>query len=684
MTDRLVALCTDIEHLLSECAPNALFAIESGIRDSWKVVWKDYVSSLVEEDKIGASDNKNTDTPSVHWEELPRAIYTYAPWPLELFRRVRRLFNAFRLESFVEARVFTDYRARLEPLWTETTNEAELAIEVARRSEVALLTLDTALERLGSGDDIKSARDQFLNMRAAIQTAKDQAETVVDVLADRRFRTHFLEMLRVLHREVQSAWGTWPRRVKLPAVWALVAFLPAVLLNACIGYVFGSEMGFPLACALPVCVFGLVYFYGRQRVIKLIRERVIFLSAFDPEPDQKTGFEFLVTLRLWMRRVRVRWEALKSWIGRLFRPIPTPPQLPTLKAASKNGVKQSKPPGFTSELVREHTIWRGGKVENFETLKAGTYTAVVASDSSKLPASAVKYQTADITVNYKAWFIPLGVLSIILVAPPLAYYLWGGTPVFSIDGIVSSRICSLAHGSVLWAGPGEVIVNRLDGRLTAIDRSRVARMSRGEATSPRCEEETRPVERAGLDLVPTQIHISSTLQGKDQATFAVPFQSPKASIDCNFSSDSPGVGVGDDSTRAWLGSVGRALVACGERTGRRPLVDIRGFASSTPFICPGEDSEKLNLKLAEMRRANVLRIMFHERGFSGSPLAPPTIDLVMAGKTRWGSPQHMHDFDPINDRPSGAQTAVAGALTQRVEVLINEVGACSKEFRLTR
>lgn len=129
-------------------------------------------------------------------------------------------------------------------------------------------------------------------------------------------------------------------------------------------------------------------------------------------------------------------------------------------------------------------------------------------------------------------------------------------------------------------------------------------------------------------------------------------------------------------------------LACGLRacstTTEQVEVDVRGFASSLAVECAGQVSDSLNLKIAEQRRLNVLRIL-EEAPPANCNLDADSFDLKISHGDRpgrWENLEEMKFYRDLMDLRSGNPSAVDPAreiLTRRVDVVIESAGACRVE-----
>jgi hypothetical protein len=695
------------------------------VHREWHGAWVDHLALIVEE----YQDTPGTlvDTPGVEFWELATAKYSYEACPQAALRKMRRLFRRFRIESFVENRSYADYRNVVEQELREVDEESRstrLQIADATHTLESLLThLKPYLDRA----TVENASEQVRGMLKALETARVQILAIDNVLQDKRFQAHLFELLRKLHEEVQERWGTWPRRLNTPLVWMLAFFLIAAGLYALTGAATGSQILLPAAALLPLCAFAIVYYSGRNSVLKLIEECVRHLAVYDPEPPRRKSLLSRVWLALrqkasqfgrrcdaWAKKLLSRsavavpnnWsQALLASFKENFRKALGSASLRTAKAFIKPEVEVMTlaPKPAISIGLRKPTIWHGDGDLALQEMYQKTYTAVVDRHRWSLAGipGASSYQSPDAKVRYRGWVLAgVGVLAAVLVIPLRAFITHGKLPTFAVDSATAGGVCRIARGYVLWPGPIEVVLLE-DSKLTMIPRDRVARISMWSTTppGPPCEEtiappvmdakkkgssDSRSTAAAELDSPGAfaNLYLISNVKGPDRGVLVVPFPTPPLSIHCGFTMGQSGVAV-ETSMIPVLKRVGSALQECG-RSGRSPIIDVRGFASSIKFTCPGDKDS--NLDLAHARRSNVLSAMFEKRRREKgdqSPWRPSQVTIQPSAAERWTSLQHMNDFSLVGDLPEivhgGTEETVRGAnVSQRVEVWFHDLGTCTQ------
>jgi hypothetical protein len=123
------------------------------------------------------------------------------------------------------------------------------------------------------------------------------------------------------------------------------------------------------------------------------------------------------------------------------------------------------------------------------------------------------------------------------------------------------------------------------------------------------------------------------------------------------------------------------LRACSVST-KRVEVDVRGFASSRPVQCGGQESGELNLTIAEKRRKNVLKLLQRPPSQESCELEASSAEFTVLHNekpNRWTNLEEMESERDLVDRKWGDPAEVDRAreiLTRRVDVVIESPGAC--------
>jgi hypothetical protein len=134
------------------------------------------------------------------------------------------------------------------------------------------------------------------------------------------------------------------------------------------------------------------------------------------------------------------------------------------------------------------------------------------------------------------------------------------------------------------------------------------------------------------------------------------------------------------STEYLFENLARGIEACGLR---RPVVlDIRGFASTKPFVCPGmtqSELDMLNLDLAETRRKSIITEL---RSRIDSTKYQRNLVIVFEGDPRWGTGKSaleaMRKGNAFEDRDGTLTQESRERLSRYTEIEILSSGDCAR------
>jgi hypothetical protein len=181
------------------------------------------------------------------------------------------------------------------------------------------------------------------------------------------------------------------------------------------------------------------------------------------------------------------------------------------------------------------------------------------------------------------------------------------------------------------------------------------------------------VPSAQINLFPF-VHTSPEMTGGSEVLVLPIFPDPVKS--CAEHSIASGLG----SNRIKLvEEIGSALRGCSGNGARPVRIDVRGFASETPFMCPGltvEQRDRLNLRVAEVRRHDVLSAL----GFrtADGMWTDPKGELLLTypRKDRWGG-----NPDAMSQRQyttGGSGTRDTDRFARQVEIVLDDMGECRR------
>ena len=668
----------------SENRSDQVTLIDYELQRAWKDFWDIHLSTLIREIATNRHAGEGTqnstqeaDSPGVDFWELCEDRYEYEPYPYGLIRAMRRVFSRFNLEAFVEDRTFPDYRNHLNQELDAVLVEAKDFYSRALKAITLLGALRNKVNLLvnNAGLAAKVAK-QIDEMVDAIEKTKAQI-AVVETLRDSGFTARIFEKLRVLHTNIQSQWGTWARRVKIPCLQFLKYFALALAMYVALGIGMPTEFWLLICGALPLLAFGESYYSSRGEQNEGIRETTAMLAIFHPEPAIET-----------------------------LHTVEGKSDLDDFKA-------QTGEPGIAA---RRYTLWfakvpkSGSKIleqyrKHMDDLQNRSYERLMGK-RAKPEREEIAFQPTDIEVTSDSWHKWLrGVVwgCLLLVAA-----LWCYAPLtFAVESKVSDGTCVVAEGSILWAGPWEVIVHNSNGGFTIIPRDQVARIAAVhnttqtpvDAQKERASRSVSPdsgIERTGTGIscatksrssavapaiVTTVINVSGS-QAAHKGVLVIPFpQDENNKIPCKGNLTKHLGAKVPLALTGVLANVSNAMKACSAADGSPPRIDVRGFASSLDFdqSC-GIASPERNAELAEARRSSVLLALnskeagrFEEKNEAWTS---PFATLEPNGKKRWNSWQHMRDALVVRDKVGGNSVADREALSRHAEIWFLDLAGC--------
>ena len=661
---------------------------------AWKDLWENCVSTLIRElsitnppDNATAAGLQTSDSPGVDLWKLGKSPYQYEPYPYVLVRAMRRIFSRFNLEAFLEDRTFPDYRNHLNQEWDALLVESKDFFVRAEAAIIALGKLRLSISERSSLNKIAtSVIEQLDDMVDAIERTKAQI-AVVESLRDKGFTARIFEMLRELHGEIQSQWGTWARRIKTPSLWFLITFLLAVIAYAVLAASVPTQLWLILCVPLPLLSFGWQYYLGRSKQDASIRKKIARLAIFHPEPAAKLTSRKLV--------------------NSIYQPI-----------SGEEGI-----------AARRYTLWypnalKSGResLEQFRLRMVDLCNRSYARTMGITPKpydEEAAFQPIDIKVSSKTWGWSLLLLSIVVVAT-LGFRICMSSaqwpPSFAVESKVSDGTCVIATGQILWPGPWEVVTYNKGIGVTVVPRDQVVRVAPmvenaieamcaafnsgagsgvaagSDTASQRTGSGVSCANKAGAAVIApasqTMIHLSGS-HGAFKGYLTIPFpQNENEKIPCTGDlTKHPGAKV-SSAMQEVLAKVSKAISSCRAPDGRLPKIDVRGFASSLDFdqSC-GIDSTMRNLQLAEARRASVLSAMSSDAGkFDHSEAEgiwkAPFAVLSPNKSKRWGNWQHMRDAQVIRDQVDEESDPAREVMTRHVEIWLLDGAGCDPYRRL--
>lgn len=240
----------------------------------------------------------------------------------------------------------------------------------------------------------------------------------------------------------------------------------------------------------------------------------------------------------------------------------------------------------------------------------------------------------------------------------------------------SGRPCSIATGTVQWAGPGVLLIaehsEESGDELTVIAPESISGLTtktKIEICAPRSnatQETQDPTQAKGKPVLPER---RSEVRFPNQ--IIIPFPGGVTGCSGHFVGDGATL---NESARTTLGMVLEALKKCNSirsSYSTRPSIDVMGFASDKDFSCgPAMSSSQLNWSLAEHRREEVLRELGAVFDEQSQQWKSNYFTVNHTGRHRWENFSMMRGqilYDREND-PIGRYAAI----------VITDAGACRR------
>jgi len=602
------------------------------VEGAWAIAWRKLVAPYIRETRerrasratVSGGAAPKPDTPGVQLHELADDVYAYVSRPNGALRQAAMLFNRFGLEAFVEDRSAFEYSSNLQQEMVAFVAENRQSSENIAK---AIRLLDS-MESIFESKRLTAQVSQIASIRKALRASKAMTDEAASIFDDQGFKTRLLDRCRARHARIQSAWGTWPRRIKKPILALLVGLGATLLLQSWIGLWTGVN-ALVVLVAWSACVAVTRYYGSRNEIIASKDKDISVIASFDPR------------LALYAK-LETTWETI--WLSENPAEIV---KLATLAYTNVTGRSQSSP------------NYRGSD-------------ATVANKALVIAAYT-------------------GLILALLIPPVTSFGTLPSVPVFAVDRALSDRICTLTRGYLLWPGPLWAVVapdgeNTGSPGLTLVPLSQTSRLVRttpsqsiGAGASCGSAPQTSSASAGSVTFI-------SNMRGADRGVLVVPFLHT-AQVPCGF--DDPearskaiqGVEV-EPGYKEVLLRLGRRLRECASRDPNvKPVLDIRGFSSEADFAgsCSSSTKSK-NLTLAETRRQRVWELL-DGLDHSGNPLPEAFTVFPPRTQQRWSSLEHMHDFSSIREIGND-DSKTKGDLTQRVEVWFETLGACSAELPL--
>lgn len=675
--------------------------------NAWNAYWDPHLASVIQEQLPGLQVR---DTPGIELWELAANRYEFSSFSVDLLRKSRRWWKKFDLDAMIEDRIYADYREALE-------KERSALVESAREiqgycnqliSQVeACLRVVTPREE-GELQGIGKALNKIIE---ALNRTHETSGAILQVLEDQKFRVCFYEAIRSLHAHVQDSWGTWSRRVRTPAFYALYALVGVAIVHPIFGFLTGSPAALPLLLLFPLAVFLCMYYLGLAACRQLIDMVVARVAVFNPEPDksrlgliaanssQRSGKALPVLDRLrhvWSEPSLTQHfvhskspEALSLHENTVWNP-----------GMSRLMVKDARRPLRVMDLANGSywlTIVLAGKngPQSWASLKADA--AKSASPAKKEEETLCAIELAETyategpgTRGYSGrmgkWLV--GIIAAGIVALLIALPLIGDDRRVTVYAMGPDGLCALTEGYVVWPGPGDMLLLKTGGdwnpggwRWVRISANEISAVEGHSGATQSCDSLAKTKPSAAVS---GPINFYQAGATKERAMIVVPFAAEEGASRSGGESAAIACKLGPKQaplSRAlgdMLRRLGDGLKQCGSRAGGPAIIDVRGFSSSVKFdgeCAPQSDAK--NLELAELRRNRVLHAMFGNGGFSGEypeswQWKTEGVLIQPNGPKRFTSLAHLEDFTALRDEGTSDRY-----LTQRAEVWVMSAGGCA-------
>jgi hypothetical protein len=240
--------------------------------------------------------------------------------------------------------------------------------------------------------------------------------------------------------------------------------------------------------------------------------------------------------------------------------------------------------------------------------------------------------------------------------------------------VVEEGACVQVSGRVVWPGPRAVVIRRSDlqasGGRTSLPMARLLSLNYGGLGAEGCAKP--PPIQASTAAMTYLLGTPQALHPEMRSTSLIPFPTDKLPCDRNFEGHK--AAMPDDAYVASLHKLADLLISCkGEP---KPIIDVRGYASSRQFNCPQRGAEKWNDDLAEVRRRNVLTVMAEHHPDLWKHV---TVHRLDGPRWREGESPRTTAFE-FFDRPdiSADPDPRREYLARHVEIEIVYAGSCAK------
>ena len=448
------------------------------------------------------------------------------PWLDGCMRQARRLFGLIAREPMVEERTFSDYRLSLEQRIEGLQSEISSALKGVSLAKSYLMRVKAAVP------DGRPAPGIDALQRALVQVEL-QARALNESVGAATFKSEMADGLRPLWRYVDKSFGTWQRRVQPSVLAGLWSLLIVGLFYIILGAFYPT-----IWILLPMLAVALWRMLAKYWNTRFILDKAIQNARVKLAPLRADGYHQDATV----------WLLKTDDERRLFVSKTTSPEC-------RCGV-----------AIHSDASSKGETIEDADNRKPVS-----------LVTDAIKRGTSAALI---ALLVAASVMLLLFVGLQVA-------PHYAVVGnSVGQTECTLTVGSVVWPGPGQLLLleGRWPGRLNVVSFSRISRLAPEGSAPERC----RPISASSLELHSTVVEYPNVVERN--RVLAVPiFPAP---VHCP---PSASTGISEQG-KEMIKRLGKAIISCSV-----PLhavrLDVRGFASSKEFLgC--KPTNDLNLELA--------------------------------------------------------------------------------------
>jgi hypothetical protein len=267
-------------------------------------------------------------------------------------------------------------------------------------------------------------------------------------------------------------------------------------------------------------------------------------------------------------------------------------------------------------------------------------------------------------ISRNKWSLPSvtrGLYAIPVIATVVAMILsyWVTPTPFDVVVRQSSVRCTLAHGRIVWAGPGQVVMYSKESGFAMIPSSTVALIGREHGSADYCGSTSKP-----------SLQITSFISTETQdATIERSYVLPVFTKDVHCPSKTGGYDWRPDSVfgepfNQLLSAFGSCAVA-----GKPVKVRVLGYSSSKEFVGCDDARHSLNKKLAAARRRYIIEKLREPytdaEGVLHGGLTPQQLEIEPAEAA-----------NDVNDKVDGQLVRPREFLSRHAEIQIVSAGDC--------